>query len=143
MNKIQNHLLLQINQATHFLDGSHIYGTTKAKSDRLRSFSKGMLAVTEVNNSTVLQISKNPTADCQQRKFNAPCYISGDKRVNTDPHITALYTIWLREHNRIAYALSEMNPEWDDEMVFQEARRIVIAEIQHITYNEWIPVVLG
>lgn len=57
--------------------------------------------------------------------------------------MTAMYTLWVREHNRIAAYLADMNSGWDDETVFQEARRIVIAEIQHITYNEWIPSILG
>lgn len=51
-----------------------------------------------------------------------------------------MHVIWVREHNRIATALSSLNPQWSDERVFQVARKIVIAEIQHITYNEWLPV---
>ena len=39
--------------------------------------------------------------------------------------------------------LKLMNPFWDDEIVFQEARKIVIAVHQHITFNEFLPRVLG
>ena len=64
-------------------------------------------------------------------------------RVNLHPHLSVMHTLWLREHNRVAAILATINPDWNDETLYQEARKIVIAEIQHITYNEWVPLILG
>ena len=49
----------------------------------------------------------------------------------------------MREHNRVANELRNMHPSWSDEALYQEARRIVVAEYQHILYNEWLPIIVG
>ena len=68
---------------------------------------------------------------------------AGDERVNEQVDLVLMHTLWMREHNRLAAQLATLNPRWDDERLFQEARRIVAAEMQHITYSEFLPVVIG
>lgn len=52
-------------------------------------------------------------------------------------------SILVRQHNQVAKTLKALHPEWSDETVFQEAKRIVTAQMQHITYNEFLPNILG
>lgn len=70
-------------------------------------------------------------------------FFLGDSRVNQNPQLTILQIILLREHNRVADYLAQLNPSWSDETIFQETRRIVIAEHQNIAYYEWLPIFLG
>ena len=69
--------------------------------------------------------------------------VLGDSRANEQHALTVMHVLWLREHNRIAQELENEHPNWNDEKLFQETRRIVIAEYQHIIYNEWLILILG
>ena len=70
------------------------------------------------------------------------CHL-GDARVNDQFGLTSIQTAMMREHNRVATYLSKLNPDWNDDRLYEEARRIVVAEIQHVTYNEFVPMLLG
>lgn len=63
--------------------------------------------------------------------------------MNEQVNLAVIHTVWMREHNRVADELARLHPQWSDEALFQEARRVVNAEMQHITYNEFLPIILG
>ena len=69
--------------------------------------------------------------------------VAGDLRATEQPGLTSLHSLFLNEHNRIATELSELDRSLTDEELYQISRQIVIAELQNIVYNEFLPVVLG
>lgn len=54
-----------------------------------------------------------------------------------------IHTMYMREHNRVMEGLQKVNPHWDHDKIFEQARRIVVAGLQHVTYNEFLPRLLG
>lgn len=70
-------------------------------------------------------------------------WFPGDARVNEQPNLAVIHTIFLREHNRVAREFKRINPQWSDEQIYQEAKRVVNAEWQHVLFNEYLPILLG
>jgi peroxidase len=62
--------------------------------------------------------------------------VAGDVRANDNAELTAVTTLFAREHNRI---VSQLPATLSEEERFQIARRIVGAEQQYITYTEFLP----
>lgn len=103
----------QMNSASGFIDGSSVYGSTEKDFQSLRTYTSGKVDI-------------NACPLCQENGA-----------------IGILHTVMLQEHNRIADILAQKNPAWSDTTLFLESRRAVTAQIQHITYNEFLPIVLG
>ncbi|XP_075976327.1 chorion peroxidase [Anticarsia gemmatalis] len=130
----------QMNGATHFPDLSHLYGSSQEKCSSLRA-PGGRLNTFKDYGRELPPITERK--ECMTVKEGAACFESGDNHGNQIISLTVLHTIFTREHNRIAKALSALNPLWDEDTVFLETRRILQAVFQHIIYNEWLPLLLG
>ena len=115
------------NVLTSYIDGSNIYGSDNTTAASLRSFEGGKLII------------ENGFLPKDEKGF----FRAGDERANEHFGLTAMHTLWVREHNRIADALACEYPWWSDKQIYLEARRIVVAELQAITYNEFLPAMLG
>jgi len=139
----------QLNQITHWLDGSNIYGSTTSEAMHLRG-DRGRMKVSAQRGSSFgslpscarEQTGKVTGCDvCGGRKKD--CFFAGDFRVNEQLNLIVMHTIFMREHNRVASQLEIMNPTWSDNKIYQEARKITTAEYQHIVYKEWLPIIIG
>src|SRR5205085_10194928 len=141
--------LQQVNTVTAWLDGSQIYGSDAATADKLRTHVGGKLKTSPgadgvtgtkddmlpLNNSATFPTGTLPMANDAHLVPSSQLFAAGDVRANENVELTSLQTLFVREHNRIADAISRANPRLSDEKIYQTARAQVIAEIQSITYN--------
>ncbi|XP_026029758.1 eosinophil peroxidase [Astatotilapia calliptera] len=146
----------QVNALTAFLDLSQVYGSEDKLALTLRNLTDdgGLLRVnTEFrdNGRELLPFHSLQVQMCATRKrvtndTNAreiPCFIAGDARVDENIGLTSLHTLFLREHNRLARALKRINPHWDSETLYQEARKIMGAYTQLFVFRDYLPHIVG
>lgn len=138
---------IYVNEVTHWIDGSAVYGSTPQRSTWLRSFQDGKLKVSKGNllpfNTITGEFNDAIDPEAPHMDNNNPytsrVFVGGDVRTNENPNLAVMHTLWVREHNRICDQLKEKHPNWSDEELYQYARRIVGGLIQHITFDEWLP----
>ncbi|XP_017112083.1 peroxidase [Drosophila elegans] len=138
----------QLNQATGFLDLSQLYGFTAAAENKLRLFEGGLLRSTprgEYDNALLpLATDTEGPSFCAREKIgDGTCFAAGDSRVNSNPFSILIYTIFMRNHNRLANELRLKNRRWGDEKLFQAAKAINVDIYRRVVIDEWLPVVLG
>ncbi|NES04905.1 MAG: peroxidase, partial [Okeania sp. SIO2F4] len=132
----------QFNELTAWVDGSNVYGSDAERADWLRTFDDGKLKVTEDPTGDLLPRAEgDPNAPhmSMEERTGASTFIAGDVRANENVGLASMHTLWVREHNRIAGIIADTYTDLSDEEIYQRARKIVGAEIQKITYDEFLP----
>ena len=130
----------QINQVTAFIDGSMVYGSDQARNDFIRDLAA---------NNGKLKLDSNgllPLNTAGLPNGNGPnppntMFLAGDVRVNEQAGLTVLHTLLVREHNWLVDQIP--SSVIDPNERYQQAKIILEGEIQHITYNEFLPLLLG
>ena len=136
----------QMNLITSYIDGSNVYGSDEQRASWLRTHIGGRLKVTATTVGDLLPYNDGamPNAGTPEKPNLSPAlFVAGDVRANEQPTLAAIHTLFVREHNYQADRIARENKNLRDEEIYQRARKIVIAEIQRITYEEFIPALLG
>jgi hypothetical protein len=139
----------QVNTVSSYIDAWAVYGGTDERLEWLRDGSvDGDLS----DNAATLMLpggylpevtargdaDEAPTMELPGRLAATPdaAVVAGDVRANENLALTAVHTLFAREHNRIVDALPD---DMDDQQRFEIARRVVGAEQQYVTYTEFLP----
>lgn len=158
----------QVDKITAYIDGSNVYGSDEPRADFLRTFDGGKLKSTVAANGEALlpfnrAVDPFANANPPVTPGSSPSdpedlFLAGDVRANEQIGLTAVHTLFMREHNRVADTLNQrtdlaqlitdagMDPSLAadvDEYVYQMSRKAVGAQIQTITYNEFLPLLTG
>lgn len=70
-------------------------------------------------------------------------FTAGEGRATENPALATMHTVFLREHNRIAGLVALRNPALNDSEIYNNAKRIVTAELQNIVIGEFLPLLIG
>lgn len=141
------------NAVTPFIDGGVIYGSNNLRAMSLRTFRGGRLISKRHHKEEYLPFNhprhllfkqeNEPTADLKN------LFVGGDVRANENAFLLALHTVFVRHHNRMTNLLRQhvrRKKAWkftSDEWLFQTAKKLVVAQLQCIIFNEFVPAMLG
>jgi len=144
-----NNTRQQVNTVSSYIDADVVYG---GNNDRLEWLREGSVDGNVRNNGAHLMLSNGylpqagargdaasaPSMEVNGRLLDHPddAFIAGDRRANENIALSSTHTLFAREHNRIVDQLPFF---LTNEQKFQIARKVVIGEIQFITYNEFLP----
>ena len=125
---VPGHPATAINTITGWLDGSQVYGSDAATAASLRT-ADGHMKTSAGDNLPI---------DPQSGMFMA-----GDVRAQENPDLTALQTLFVREHNYQVDQLHKEHPNWSGDKLYEMAKAITTGEMVNITYTEFLPHLLG
>lgn len=129
----------QINEITAWIDASNVYGSSTERANALRTMDgTGRLKTSEGN---LLPFNVDGLANAGGT--SAGLFLAGDVRANEQVGLATMHTLFVREHNRQVERIKRDNPDLSGEELYQQARTLIAAQMQVITYNEFLPLLLG
>jgi hypothetical protein len=129
----------QMNEITHFIDASNVYGSDEVRAAALRTNDGTGRLLLSADDLLPFNTEGFPNAGGPDPRL----FLAGDVRANEQVGLIAMHTVFAREHNRLAAEIAANDPTLKGEEIYQEARRIVGALMQVITYEEFLPALLG
>jgi hypothetical protein len=117
-----------LSHATHWWDGSQIYGDTQETIDKLRSHVDGKMIIGDDG-----LLPFDPKTGLDMTGFNDNWWLG----------LALLHTLFVKEHNAICDRLKQEYPDWNDDDLFDHARLINAALMAKIHTVEWTPGILG
>jgi hypothetical protein len=129
----------QINKITAWIDASNVYGSDVERAIALRiNDGTGRL-----NTSAGDLLPFNTEGLPNDGGPDPSLFLAGDVRSNEQVGLTSMHTLFLREHNRYVEELAAERPGLSGDRLYERGRRFVGALMQAITYNEFLPALLG
>lgn len=129
----------QLNEISGWIDASNVYGSDVERAAALRALDgNGYLTTSE---GGLLPYNVDGLANAGG--VSDQMFLAGDVRANEQVGLTALHTLFVREHNRLINEILLQNPSLSGELAYQQARQIVGAQMQVISYQEFLPLLLG
>jgi hypothetical protein len=129
----------QMNEVTAWIDASNVYGSDAVRAAALRTNDGTGRLRTSAGNLLPFNTEGLPNAGGASPEL----FLAGDVRANEQVALAAMHTLFVREHNRLAEAIAADNPALSGDQIYARARRLVGAQMQIITYEEFLPALLG
>lgn len=144
-HKLVNGHREQINRNTAFVDASMVYGSDPARAADLRARDGTGRLKNSAGNLLPFNTFGLPNVGVggQAAPSDQTLFVAGDVRANEQVGLTSMHTLWMREHNRLATLIGNRQPWLSDEQRYQAARALVIAQIEKITYRDFLPILVG
>ncbi len=137
-----NNVRQQVNAITSVIDASNVYGSDEERAHALRALDgSGKLKTTGPADAPMLPYNEEgfPNAGGP----GAELFLAGDVRANEQIALTTMHILFVREHNYWAEKIAKQHRHLDGDAIYEKARTIVAAEMQSITFNEFLPLLLG
>jgi peroxidase len=136
----------QMNGNSHYIDLSVTYGSTRATAQALRSGTGGLLKASRKPWAKFeLPPGQRDGKSCIDSNESQRCFAAGDSRLMENVLLSGLQAQWLRLHNIFARELANIRPDWrnNDNILYDEAKKILSALHQRYSYEEWLPILIG